>query len=333
MRPLPRLPALLLAAALALSLASAPAAAQPAPADLAAAEALFNEAHRLLEAGNLDEACPKFLESHRLDPAAGTLLNLGDCLERAGLTASAWGAFQEALALARRTADGLRAAEAERRASALEPRLSRLTIQIPAQPAGRDLQITRDGRQVGPGLWGTAVPVDPGEHAVEAGALGRETWRGKVLVPPGAGTTVVTVPALRPLQAPPQQPPPPAPPPSARFWSAQRIAGAALGGVGLVGGVVGAVFGGRAASRMSDSEALCREGEPDLCQAPGLTLREEADSAATASTIAFVIGGVALAGGVALFATAGPGKAKPATTAVRVGAAPGAASLTLSGRW
>ena len=331
MPPLPRLPALLLS--LSLLSAARPAAAQPAPADLAAAEALFNEAHRLLEAGKLDEACPRFLESHRLDPAAGTLLNLGDCYERAGLTASAWGAFQEALSLARRTADALRAAEAERRASALEPRLSRLTIQVPAQPAPRDLQITRDGRQIGPGLWGTAVPVDPGEHAVEAGARGHETWRGKVTVPPGAGTTVITVPALRPLQAQPPPPAPPAPPQSARFWSAQRVAGAALGGAGLVAGVAGAVFGGRAAARMSDSEALCRKGEPDRCQAQGLSLREEADSAATASNVAFAIGGIALAGGVLLFATAGLGKDRAATTAVRVGATPRGASMSLSGRW
>ena len=322
---------LLLVGALAVVLIPERAAAQPTPADQAAAEVLFNEGQRLVEAGKLDEACPKFLESHRLDPAAGTLLNLGDCYERTARTASAWGAFQEALALARRGGDSLRQAEAQRRASALTPLLSRLTIQVPAQDAGDDLQVIRDGRPVGRGLWGTAVPVDPGEHVIEVSAPGRETWRGTVAVPEGGGSTVITAPVLRPVEAPPRTAP--APSPSASFWSAQRVAGAALGGVGLVGGVVGAVFGARAVARMSDSEALCRQGEPDTCAAQGLTLRQEADSAATAANVAFVIGGVALAGGVVLFATGAPSSAKATTAALRFTGGTGSGSVTLSGRW
>ena len=57
----------------------------------AAAEALFSEGRSLASAGKCDEAIPKFQASQKLDPGIGTLLNLADCYEKVGRTASAWG--------------------------------------------------------------------------------------------------------------------------------------------------------------------------------------------------------------------------------------------------
>ena len=72
--------------------------------DQAAARALFNEGRELLTAGRYAEACPKFEAARKLYASAGILLNLGDCYERLGRTASAWTEFGEAVSLARRTA-------------------------------------------------------------------------------------------------------------------------------------------------------------------------------------------------------------------------------------
>src|SRR4051812_16548065 len=64
------------------------------------AEALFDQGRRLLAAGNYAAACPKLEASNRLDPGIGTMLNLGDCYEKNGQTASGWAAFREAAAAA-----------------------------------------------------------------------------------------------------------------------------------------------------------------------------------------------------------------------------------------
>src|SRR6185295_14702479 len=65
--------------------------------DPAAAEALFSAGREAFEKGDYATACPKFEESHRLDPGAGALINLAACREKLGKLASAWESWQQAL--------------------------------------------------------------------------------------------------------------------------------------------------------------------------------------------------------------------------------------------
>ena len=65
--------------------------------DSISAEALFIAGRDAALRGDYGEACAKFAESQRLDPASGTLINLGDCNEHLGLFASAWRYYREAV--------------------------------------------------------------------------------------------------------------------------------------------------------------------------------------------------------------------------------------------
>lgn len=160
-------------------------------AQTAEAEALFREGKRLLKAGELERACEKFEASERLEPENGTELNLADCWERIGRTASAWAMFVKAAGSAKRED---RAAEARRRAALLERKLVHLTIEVPAESELEELEIKRNDQVVDRALWNQAVPVDPDEYKIVARAPKRETWSATIKVK--SKDKVIAVPVL-----------------------------------------------------------------------------------------------------------------------------------------
>ena len=159
----------------------------------AAAELAFREGRELMNQGRYREACPKFAESQRLDPAPGTQLNLADCYEKMGRTATAWETFRAAEAAANEAGQRDFASEARKRAEALQPRLSKLTLTAAEPVAG--LEVTLDGKPV-TALLGSAAPVDPGDHQVAAAAPSRQGWSRTVRVDKQGTTVSVEIPAL-----------------------------------------------------------------------------------------------------------------------------------------
>jgi len=127
-------------------------------ASAAAAEALFSEGRRLMNAGDFANACPKFADSERLDPSVATLLNLGACYEKAGRTASAWATFRAAVSAAQAAKRDDYLSTAQKRASALEPTLSRVIISE-KDTSVQGLEIKRDGVAVTQAEWGVPIPV------------------------------------------------------------------------------------------------------------------------------------------------------------------------------
>ncbi|MEO8798827.1 MAG: hypothetical protein ABI551_13145, partial [Polyangiaceae bacterium] len=153
-------------------------------ADTAAAQALFSDARKLMAKGDFTSACPKLEESQRLDPGMGTLFNLGDCYEHVGKTATAWAAFDEVAAAARAAGQSTREQDARTRAAKLLAVMPHLTVDASAVRGYTGLEIKRDGVVIGPPQWGSAIPIDPGDHTLAASAEGKQPWSGKVTVLP-----------------------------------------------------------------------------------------------------------------------------------------------------
>lgn len=308
----------------------------------AAAEALFDEGRKLIALKNPGAACPKFVESQRLDPSPSTLLNLGSCYEKLGKTASAWASYREAASTAHAMNRPALLATAQRHAATIEPDLARLTI-IPAGPVD-GLEIKREGTVVGRGEWDVAVPVDPGVLMVEATAPQKKKWSAAVEVSQRGRTVTLTVPALEdgPPEAPPADArpaplfsavngaaaPPPPPPPRA---TTQKAIGFAAGGVGVVGLVVGTVFLLDAKSKYDDSKAQCPT-DLNVCSPRGVSLRDDARSAGNVATVLYAASGVSLAAGIVLVLTA-PRSSEAPRTAAEVRLRPTISGLTMDGRW
>src|SRR4051812_17491676 len=85
------------------------------------AEALFEEARKLMVDGRYAEACPKLAESERLDPGIGTEFNLARCYELEGRLASAWTAYRNVAVSTHAAGQTAREALAHERVKALEP--------------------------------------------------------------------------------------------------------------------------------------------------------------------------------------------------------------------
>jgi hypothetical protein len=245
-----------------------------------------------MQEGKFAEACPKFEASQRLDPGVGTLLNLGDCFEHAGKTASAWASFREAASLAVAASQAERERAARERAQALEPRLVRLVVKAPpAAASDAGFRIVRDDVVVEREAWGTAVPIDPGKHVIRASAPGKRAWSTELSIDSGAaGTTrTVDVPALA-IEA--------APTPK---WSPQRTVGLVVGGLGVIALGVGTGFAIDAKSNYDEAHRRCT---PNGCDSAARSRADSAISTADAATGMFIGGAVALAAGVVLFLTA-----------------------------
>jgi hypothetical protein len=308
---------------LALALAPSFAAAAPTAEDRALATELFKQGRELMTNAQYSAACPKLAESHRLDPGGGTVLNLALCYEADGKLASAFAALNDALTMARNDGRDDRVALALEHLAAVEPRMSRVSIVVPAESERPGLTVLRDGSPIARAAWGSAMPVDGGEHRIEVTAPGHEPWATTITVGAERDTQSVTVPVLRALPARPPEPEPSAAPrpvakplpmtaaPKAEIDTGsgrtQRVAGLLIGGVGIAAVGVGAYFGVSAVSKQADSERECVNG----CTTRGAELSREAGRYADIATVTIALGVAAIGAGGYLVLSAGGADSDP----------------------
>ena len=295
--------------------------------DRALALDLFEQGRALLRKGDYQAALTKFEAASRVMRTFGILLNMAECHEKLGRTASAWATWREARAVASEAHRADDEAMATEREKALEPGLSRLTISVPSVADAAELEIRRDGVPVPRAAWGVGIPVDPGAHVLEERAPGRRPRKIELVVQPNGSAATVTMNPLEaePPPAAPMPPPPPvagpgpapsavlvAPPPPVEpsppepapqpqdSGTGQRIAGWVLGGLGLAGAGTGIAVA--LAGQNQHNEAVASQ----VAGHPGLATTEESNANST-KTIGYATiggGGAFLASGIILLLTA-----------------------------
>ena len=301
--------------ALSVMIASPVALAQSAPPtaqELETARTLYKEGKELRAAGDLPGAIAKLQAAHALGHTPVTGIELAKTYVLVGKLVEA---REVALSVARlgvasdeteKSADAR--AEAAKLAEELRPRIPTLAVKIQGLAQGELAHVVIDGVMVPDAAITEPQKVDPGKHDVAVrvgdGAAARE-GHASADTPEGQAVEVaVDVPAA-PAGA---QPPPPTPDDDATPTTSHGVPGLAkvAFGVAIAGTVVG-LYGGIQA--FSYSQAMSTDCHDNRCVTgtPGANDFASAHNWANISTVAFIVGGIGLAGGIVdLFVERGP---------------------------
>lgn len=197
---------------------------------------------------------------------------------------------------------------------------------------GRDLsevQVTMDGEVLADRLDGTALAVDPGAHTFVFETAGQQPVKKELVAREAVKDRhepiqfgVLRTPA-QPAQAGRTAPDAGATQASSGGFGTQKVVAVVVAGLGAAGLITGGVFGVLAMDKKKNAEQIC---PTDCSNQDGVDAWSEAKFAGNISTIAFAVGGVALAGGAVLWFTAGPSDAP-----TEVGLGPG--TVRVRGTW
>lgn len=261
--------------------------------DTAGAEALFKLGREALDQGRVHEACDRFHESYRLDPAGGTLLNIGTCEERRGHLAAAWEAFSEAAA--KLSVGDPRTTRARERIAALDRRLPRLVV-VRSPEAPVETRVFRDQIELQAASFGVALPLDAGLHRLRVVAPDHvdreidvrleEGESARIVAEPGPLASVPVVRLDRTVDSPKS---------SAPKGAASTVAFLAGGVLTLAGVTFGALTyeAGQRVDEHCDAAGACSMA--------GMDAVRDARRWGTFSTVAFVSAGLSLTAGLVIY--------------------------------
>lgn len=199
--------------------------AQVSDAERAAARDLFKQGDELQRAGKFADALDKFQRAQQVIHAPTNVLRIAECQAAMGhlveaaesyrtvtrwqLPAGSPAAFQSAVD------------QAKGELAQVEPRVPKVLVQVTPAPApGSQPQLVIDGATVPFALVGEQIPLDPGEHKLQATATGQASQEATVSLRERETKTIALElkpvsggAALVPTPAPSGGPPPPPPPP------------------------------------------------------------------------------------------------------------------------
>jgi hypothetical protein len=296
-------------------------------AETAAARTLAVDGLKLASIGKCDQAIPKLERAEKLHHSAIVLSHLGECQVSEGKLVEGTEMLRKVLRepLPANPSPALNKAyeEAQNTLDTAKPKIAGLTISVNA-PAGTDTRLTVDGQVVASTLLDSELPADPGDHVIEATAVGFSKASARVTLNTSDKKTVILKLELDPNAPPPAPAAPvsedananavaapaqsratphsePLAPPEVPAESPSHAAAYVSWGVGLVGVGVGTAFG---LITMKDKHNLsgC---EANVCPASSRDSVDAAKRSGNISTIAFGVGGAGLLLGTVLYFTAG----------------------------
>jgi hypothetical protein len=299
----------------------------------AAADVLFKEAKSLMAEGKVSQACPKFQAALDLQRTLGTLMNLADCLEQEGKTASAHTRWNEAVQLATEQKDD-RLSFAQERKNAVAPRVPKLFLDV---VGGREaLVVSVRGNVVPATKYGLPLDTDPGTVVVEVSRGETVLEKREAALTEGQTTRLAldldAISKAHPAAEKGATKAGPEPRPE------QRVAGFVVLGVGLAGVTAFAVLESVALAKRSEADEAgnCVEkNDKALCSPQGYELVEDAGTLAEVGQWVG-LGGLAVVGvGITLVLTAplgDPDEEEP-KTAVVPWVTPTGGGLVVGGVW
>jgi hypothetical protein len=289
-------------------------------------------------AGNWGEAKESFRAALAIRVSPKVVFSLAQAEHHLGQLASARADYLRAAEGARVTpGEGDVVANAEQAERAIEPLVPHVRIVVLGSSAAT---ATLDEQPIG---VGEVVPVDPGAHRVVVSALGMRPLTMSVAVVQGQLLDVPAQLERQPLAPSVPEPAPPtavSPPsvvgPERESRAASRplpwkTVGVVATGIGVAGlGVAtGFAFVAKSKNDQSHDTGYC---SGDICTPQGVTVRDEALSAATGATVATIAGTVLVAGGLALWLF-GPSSTRDSRVTVAPVALGTGGALVVAGVW
>ncbi len=306
--------------------------------DPAAADVLFRDGRALMKKGDFKGACPKLAESQRLDPAPGTAINLGDCVEKLGKLADAMQAYRDALDLL--PAEDRRVGPVKEQIAALEKRVPKLTVKL-APGAPEKTRVLRDDVELGAESLGVALPVNPGEHVIVVVSPRRADARHRIRLSDAQSHELVVA-AGELLEsnkgAAKEAEPGGSPDPSQAATSAPTAESDGLRTLGLVlagAGLAGLAFGGVAFYETGEYKQQAKTAADQGADSAKKEKFATAERWQTVGIVSVIAGGAVLAVGSALWLGADRGSAPGGRRNVHVAwtASPKFGALLMEGEW
>jgi hypothetical protein len=295
------------------------------PADEDRRAALYHEGFDAATAGRWGEARDRFAAALAIRSSPKVLFSLAQAEEQLGQLATAGRDYAAAVEEAKAANEPEVVSAAQRALAAVDARVPKVRILVTGSTGAT---ATLDDQPVAIGF---PVPVDPGSHRIVVRAPGMRDAPTSVAISERQLLDVPVrldgAPALAPsvpVSTPPAEARPAAPFP----W---RTVGLVTAGVGLIGVGVGSVFGLEAKSKLDQSNSSGCSG--DYCTSSAAAMRRDAISAGDTSTVLFAVGGVLLAGGVALWLLAPSSSSDRGVALSPVALVGGGGGVSVNGFW